>query len=226
VVNFVFSILIIKIIRIVENRTAINVTMKQCSLFSLFILFFALISCQNNYVPKPQGYYRIDFPPKEYRSLDTNFPYTFMYPSYAKILPDPSKLSEPYWINILYVPYHAQLHISYKPIKNNLKSLLEDSHTLVNKHIPKANSINQREYIDKNEKVYGLVYDIKGLEAASVCQFYLTDSVANFVRGALYFNLAPNNDSLAPVIDFLKQDIEKMISTFQWKKVAKKSSAN
>ncbi len=199
--------------------------MKLFPIVTLAILVFIVISCQSNYVPKPQGYYRIDFPAKEYRSLDTNFPYTFMYPVYGKILPDPSKLAEPYWINILYLPFHAQLHISYKPIKNNLNVFLEDARTLVNKHIPKANSINQREFINESEKVYGLVYDIRGSDAASVCQFYLTDSVSNFVRGALYFNLAPNNDSLSPVIDFLKKDIEKMISTFRWKKMAKMPSA-
>lgn len=193
----------------------------------VFVLLLSVIfiSCQDNYVPKPRGYFRIDLPAKEYKSLDTCFPYTFMYPVYSKILPDQSKLAEPYWINILYLPFHAQLHISYKPVKNNLDKFLEDARTLVNKHIPKANSINQREFINESEKVYGLVYDIRGSEAASVCQFYLTDSVSNFVRGALYFNIAPNNDSLAPVIDFLKQDIEKMISTFRWKKITKPSAA-
>jgi gliding motility-associated lipoprotein GldD len=180
-----------------------------------------LLSCGDDYVPKPHGYYRIDLPPKEYRSFDTTFPFTFMYPAYAKILPDPSRLAEPFWINILYVPYHAQVHISYKPVKNNLSVFLEDARTLVNKHIPKANAINQREFVNKEEKVYGLLYDIRGTEAASVYQFYLTDSVSHFVRGALYFNLSPNNDSLSPVIDYLKRDIETMISTFRWKKMAK-----
>ena len=195
--------------------------MKLVPFAFLFVLLFAFIACQNNYVPKPRGYYRIDFPAKEYRTFDTTFPFTFSYPVYSRILPDPSKLAEPYWINILYYPYHAQLHISYKPIRNNLKTFLEDARTLVNKHIPKANSINQREFVNEKDKVYGLVYDIRGSEAASVCQFYLTDSVSNFVRGALYFNLAPNNDSLSPVIDFLKQDIVKMINTFRWKKIGK-----
>jgi gliding motility-associated lipoprotein GldD len=194
----------------------------SASLLAAFVLIIA--SCQTDVVPKPRGYYRIDFPQKEYRSLDTTFPYTFQYPVYAKILPDLSKLSEPYWINILYLPYHAQLHISYKAVKNNLNTYLEDAHTLVNKHIPKANSINQREYINSHDKVYGLVYDIRGAEAASVCQFYLTDSTHHFVRGALYFNLVPNNDSLSPVIDFLKKDIEKMIETFRWKKTEKVSA--
>ena len=176
-------------------------------------------SCQNSYVPKPRGYYRIDFPGKEYRLFDTTFPYTFEYPVYAKIVRDSSRGAEPFWINIVYYPFNAQLHISYKTINNNLATYLNDSHTLVNKHIPKANAISQREYVDSIEKVYGLVYEITGSDAASTYQFYLTDSTWNFVRGALYFDLVPNNDSLAPVIAFLKTDVEHMITTFRWKKI-------
>jgi gliding motility-associated lipoprotein GldD len=192
--------------------------MKINRLIYLTVIPFVLYSCQNSYVPKPRGYYRIDFPGKAYRQFDTTFPYTFEYPMYAKIVRDSSRLAEPYWINIVYYPFNAQLHISYKTINKNLAIYLNDAHTLVNKHIPKANAISQREYVDPAEKVFGLVYEITGSDAASTYQFYLTDSTKHFVRGALYFDLVPNNDSLAPVIDFLKKDVEHMITTFRWKK--------
>ena len=186
-------------------------------------IFLALIpvvffSCQDSYVPKPRGYYRIELPAKEYRLFDTTFPYTFEYPVYSKIVRDSSRIAEPYWINIVYYSFNAQLHISYKLVKDNLAVYLNDAHTLVHKHIPKANAITQRAYENPRDKVYGLVYEIKGSDAASSYQFYLTDSTRNFLRGALYFNLVPNNDSLAPVISFLKKDIEHMIETFRWKK--------
>lgn len=185
----------------------------------LTLIAVVLTCCQENYVPKPRGYYRIDFPEKQYRLFDTTFPYTFEYPVYARIVRDSSKMAEPYWMNIVYSSYNAQLHISYKPITGNLATYLNDAHTLVNKHIPKANAISQREYVDSVQKVFGLVYEISGSDAASTYQFYLTDSSKNFVRGALYFDLVPNNDSLAPVIDFLKKDVEHMITTFRWKKI-------
>ena len=188
--------------------------------FLITFVFFA-VSCTENYMPKPRGYFRIDLPKKEYKKFDTGFPYSFEYPVYSKIVSDNSSLAEPFWINIVYLPFNAQLHLSYKVIHNNLKNYLEDSRTLVNKHIPKANAISQREFIDPDAKVYGLVYEIKGADAASAYQFYLTDSITNFIRGALYFDLVPNNDSLAPVIGFLKDDIEHMISTFRWKKKQK-----
>ena len=176
-------------------------------------------ACHSDYMPKPRGYFRIDLPKKEYRSFDTIFPFTFEYPVYSRIVPDQAKGAEPYWINVVYLPFNAQLHIGYKKLNNNLRSYLEDTRTLVNKHIPKANSITKKEFVDGRNRVYGLIYEIKGSEAASASQFYITDSTANFVRGALYFDLVPNNDSLAPVIDFLKTDIEHMISTFRWKKL-------
>ena len=192
--------------------------MKKRPLFLFFPILILAASCGGSYVPKPRGYYRIDLPKKEYKVFDTTFPFTFEYPVYAKILRDSSSLSEPYWINIAYKPFHAQLHISYKAVHKNLGQFLEDAHTLVNKHIPKANAISQREFVNAEGKVYGLVYEIRGSDAASTYQFYLTDSTTNFIRGALYFDLVPNNDSLAPVIDFLKADIEHMISTLRWKK--------
>jgi gliding motility-associated lipoprotein GldD len=176
-------------------------------------------SCRQDYAPKPRGYYRIDLPEREYRVFDTTYPYLFEYPVYARITPDRSSLAEPYWINIEFPQFHAQIHFSYKTVDRNLAAYLEDSRTLVNKHIPKAMAITQREYLNPGQQVYGLVYDIRGADAASACQFYLTDSVTRFVRGALYFNLVPNNDSLAPVIDFLKADMEHMINTFRWKKI-------
>lgn len=186
-------------------------------ILSLFLAVLMVSSCTNDYVPKPRGYFRIDMPAREYKMFDTTFPYSFEYPAYAIISPDSSRMAEPYWINLNFVPFHAQLHISYKVVDGNLAKYLNDAHTLVNKHIPKANAITQRQFVDPAHHVYGLVYDIRGTDAASALQFYLTDSNTRFLRGALYFNLVPNNDSLAPVIDFLKSDIEHMINTFRWK---------
>jgi len=189
-------------------------------LFSLFFFLLLLVSsCNDNYAPKPRGYFRIDLPERSYQVFDTTFPYTFEYPGYADIVADCSRMAEPFWINIRYKQFNATLHFSYKVVNGNLAKYLNDAHTLVDKHIPKANSISQRAYADPAHRVFGLVYDIRGADAASPYQFYLTDSVSEFVRGALYFNHIPNNDSLAPVIDFLEKDVEHMISTFRWKKL-------
>ena len=44
-----------------------------------------------------------------------------------------------------------------------------------------------------------------------------TDSVKHYLRGALYFNVEPNKDSLAPVLQFVKEDINVLIESFNWK---------
>jgi gliding motility-associated lipoprotein GldD len=181
----------------------------------LFVALF-LFGCQQPYTPKPRGYFRIDLPEKQYRLFDTTFPYRFEYPVYAEITNDPLSPGEPYWININYLPFNATLHFSHKELDGNLIDYLEDAHKMVTKHIPKADAIYDSLIVERNKHIFGLAYRLEGSGAASPYQFFLTDSVNNFVRGALYFNTAPNNDSLAPVIRFLTEDIEHMIATFEW----------
>jgi len=185
---------------------------------SIGVLFLLLtIACDNDYIPKPRAYFRIDLPEKEYISLDTIYPYSFEYPVYAKVQPDNFPSADKYWINIDFPDFKGKLYISYKVVNNNLFEYLEDSRNLAIKHIPKANAINELIFVNDVASVYGLVYEIKGSAAASPYQFYLTDSTKHFVRGSLYFYVTPNNDSLSPVIDFIHKDIEHMINTFEWR---------
>lgn len=176
-----------------------------------------MTGCNEDYIPKPRGYFRIDFPEKAYTVFDSTYPYSFEYPVYARVVPDTRPTSEPYWMNIIFPAYQATIYISYKPVDGNLSGFLEDSRTFVIKHIPKADAINDSLIYRPEDKVFGLVYYIEGAKAASPCQFFVTDSTSEFLRGALYFNVAPNNDSLAPVISFIKEDIRHMLKTFRWK---------
>lgn len=180
-------------------------------------LILLLFSCESNYYPKPKGYIRIDLPEKLYQTFDSDYPYTFDYPVYAIVKPNTLQTDNPYWIDIHFPKFKGKLHISYKPINNNLAAYLEDTRTMVMKHIPKSSGIENKMYENPERNVYGLTYNISGVNAASPYQFYLTDSTTHFLRGALYFNVVPNNDSLAPVIEFLKEDINYMIESFQWK---------
>lgn len=172
-----------------------------------------------DYMPKPKGYYRIDLPKKQYRLFDSTYPFSFEYPVYAKVNPDNDKNSEPYWMNIDFPKFKGRIHMSYKQVKHNLSKYSDDAYNLAMKHIPKATNIDDERIVIKEHNVYGIVYNIEGEGAASTYQFFVSDSISNFIRGALYFNVKPNNDSLAPVIDFVKQDIQHLIKTFRWKKV-------
>jgi gliding motility-associated lipoprotein GldD len=174
-----------------------------------------MAGCENNYTPKPRGYFRIQFPKKEYVNYSSEAPYTFEYPSYAVVSKDTDRNTEPYWINIYYPKYKGQLHVSYKALKNNLNKFIEDSRTLAYKHTVKADAIDE-EPIRTPNRVWGTLYLIEGNTASST-QFYITDSVRHFLRGSLYFNTPPKSDSLAPVLQFIKKDIVHMIKTFKWK---------
>jgi gliding motility-associated lipoprotein GldD len=184
------------------------------------ILGVGIIACKNdNYTPKPRGYFRINFPEKIYHQLDSIYPYKFEYPEYVTITPDRQALHETNWINLDFRSFRGKVHLSYKRVTNAeiLNRYTEDARTLALKHIPKASSIEQQLVAVPEHKVYGLIYNIRGLGAASPYQFYVTDSTSHFLRGALYFDAVPNADSLMPVIDFVKKDIDHLIQTLEWK---------
>ncbi|MFA6950231.1 MAG: gliding motility lipoprotein GldD [Lentimicrobiaceae bacterium] len=183
----------------------------------LISLIFLVVACNDNTIPKPRGFFRIDTPKRAYKVLDSIYPYVFEYPVYSVITSDPNAPDEPNWINIDYKGFKGKLHISYKVVNNNLDVFTEDAHSMVMKHIPKASAIQEVRIDNDKNNVHGIIYDIEGTGAASPYQFFVTDSTKHFMRGALYFSALPNNDSLAPVITFLKEDINHMLETLRWK---------
>jgi len=191
------------------------------ALFPVFLVFFILQACNNeNYYPKPRGYFRIELPVHEYRPFDSTFPYRFEYPVYANITFDEYTKPDPYWMNIDYPAYKGKIHLSYKDVrKTSLEKLIEDSRAMVYKHAPKATGIKESKIVNRKYKIYGMAYTIEGRDVASPFQFYVTDSTTHFLRGALYFYTEPNNDSLQPVISFIIDDIDHLIGTLQWKPV-------
>ena len=188
------------------------------------VCFFLLMiaSCNNSDpTPKPKGYYRIEFPAKNYREYTPdNCPFMFEYPTYAEIRRDSTffdrKTPNPCWLNLAFPQFNGTIHISYKPIgkDESLVKLIEDMHKMTFKHTVKAEYIDKRK-IEPKSDVTGLLYEVGG-NAASSTQFFVTDSNKHFLRGALYFNTRPNEDSLAPVVKFVKNDIQHMVKTFRW----------
>jgi len=188
--------------------------------YQLIVVAFAvsiLSSCDENaYTPKPKGYFRIDLPEKNYHAIDKDCPFVFEIPDYTELKQDPNNPSNNCWLNIDFTQLNASIYLSYKPVNNDLNTFLEDSRTLAFKHTVKATDIEQKVINRPDKKMFGLIYDIKG-DAASEYQFHLTDSTSHFLRGSLYFNTAPNQDSIQPVLDFIKIDIEHLFDSFEWK---------
>lgn len=184
---------------------------------AFFVLLLFLIGCSSDFMPKPKGYNRIILPEHEYVALPDTLPYAFSYSKHAKVLKDSSWIAEPYWIDIYYPDFEASIQVSYKPIKNDvelLKEYLTTAYKLTSKHQVKAYAIDEV-ILRTNHGKTAVVAQLSG-EVPSQYQFFTTDSTTHFLRGALYFNTATQNDSLAPVIAYVKDDIIKMLNTLEW----------
>lgn len=183
----------------------------------MFFVSMLFISCDDEFTPKPRGYFRIDLPNNNYQKFESACPFSFEYSQFAKANVYQGNQNENCWYNIDYPQFKATIHLSYTPIKSKaeLESQLVNSRALVYKHTVKADGIDEIPINYESKKVYGLLYNLSG-NSASQAQFYLTDSTNHFLRCALYFNTSPNADSIAPVLNFIGKDIDKMIESFSW----------
>ena len=182
---------------------------------------FAFIACGKVSLPKPYGYYRITVPDTAYvpfaysHSSFAKYPYTFALSQNAVVKPR-TDVDEPYWINIYYPALDATIHCSYKPVRHNLRELTEDAFEFVYRNASFASSIPEKDYTHPEANVYGVLFDIEG-NTASSCQFFVTDSTRHFFRASVYCNCPPNADSLAPVYNYLRTDVIRMVESFEWK---------
>ena len=120
------------------------------------------------------------------------------------------------WLKLEYPKLNASIDITYRKIDENLRELLVESEKLVFKHTSRAEQISSNNYVNEREKIYGTLYDITG-NAASHIQFHITDSTNHFIKGALYFKIKPNYDSILPAVNYIKNDILHLMETFKWK---------
>ena len=207
--------------------------MKLKHIYIAILATALIVGCKEKYTPKPRGFFRIGFPKKTYKPIKEGYPYQFEIPTYSNLLADKNKRAGNFDVNIDFPQNKAKIHITYKELMhgysfkketgpfekaNNfeLAKLMEESRKFVYDHTIKADAIDEKIFANDLEKVYGTIYYIKGNAASSV-QFFLTDSTKHFLRGALYINEVPNQDSIKPVLDFLRPDIIHLIETTSWK---------
>lgn len=194
-----------------------NKRVKIMPIAVLMLLVLAAVGCGKKYIPKPYGYMRIELPDTCYHALNVDtLPYNFDKSCHATALQAKADPGENNWINLTYPTLNATIHCSYKPLKNNLRELSEEARQFVYNHAIKAEAIPEKAYENPSQDVYGLYYELQGNTASSL-QFVLTDSTQHFFRAALYFNSRPNQDSIAPVFEYIKDDVLRMIETFHWK---------
>ena len=187
-------------------------------LLACLSIVLLLASCDESFTPRPHAFFRIDFPQKDFVKYSGNCPYEFDIPYYSSISYDSSANAEPCWMNLNFLPYNATLHLTYKPIGQdfNLLDLQTDTRRFVMNHTIKAQEILENAINKPEDHVHGVLYQLKGNTATSL-QFYVTDSTNHYLRGALYFNENTNADSIAPVLNFITEDVLQLIGTLEWK---------
>ena len=192
-------------------------------IFFIAVAFFILgfTACNSRYTPKATGYPALTLPQKVYlTSAVREMPYTFDIPSYAIVDKNVAYMGvdqqKTGWMNLQFPTLNATLYISYNAIqKNQLDILVRDAYNFANNHSNKASFIEDSAF-ENPIGLQGVFFHLGG-DVASPYQFFITDSSRHFLRGALYFDTTPNADSLAPVIDFLYQDLKQLVQTFRWK---------
>ncbi len=177
-----------------------------------------MMGCAERYTPRPHAYPRVEYPPKAYARVSAGpCPFSMELPGYARLVPDTSAGAEPCWFNVYFAPYGSKLHLTYKPVAadSQLYAYVRDAFEFVYKHTVKALRIDERTVARPPDSVFGMYFYLEGNTATAI-QFFLTDSTRHYLRGALYFETRVRRDSLQPIIEFLDQDVHRIIETLRW----------
>lgn len=175
------------------------------------ILILLGMGCKEHVIPKPKAMLRLEYPEYKTGYLETkNF--QFQYNTMARL-----KNSGDNSLTLDYPGIKGSIFITYKEVNHNLEKLLSDAQKLSYGHVVKADGIEANEFLNPEERVFGMFYEVRG-NAASQAQFYVTDSTTHFVTGSLYFYAKPNYDSIYPAADYLQKDIRRIMETLRWRK--------
>ncbi len=191
---------------------------------ALLLVLCLCASCGDTVVlsPKPRAYPRVDYPEKNYVVEEFgDCPFQAEIPDYGKLTKvekfNGQIASNDCWYDVSFPELNATLYLSYVPITSykQFEDFRSDTYTIVQQI--NRNSTGMMEIpFSKGDGVGGIVFDFEG-PAASPYQFFITDSLHRNLRGALYINAEVRPDSLAPIINFLEDDVKHFINTFQWK---------
>ncbi len=179
--------------------------------FYILLCCTLFISCGDDVLPKPEAFLSLTYPKPNYVTTTTDCDYSF----------EKNDISTAYFkddcsATINYPELDGTLFLTYRKVDNNINALLRDAQKLTYEHVIKADDIIEEKYINKEQDVYGMFYDVRG-NAASQSQFYVTDSTQHFITGSIYFNAKPNYDSIYPAAVYLKNDIRHLMETISWK---------
>ncbi|MEL6390450.1 MAG: hypothetical protein AAFQ02_09825 [Bacteroidota bacterium] len=178
-----------------------------------------LVSCDHDPVltPKKRMYPRLELPDAVYNRADIQTcPFSWALPVGTEIGLQTDQGGNRCWFDVHWPALNATLHCSYYPIDedHSLSSLVDDAYEMVSKHNVKA--YFREEDPITNAEHNGLLFSIAG-PVASPHQFFITDENNHFLRGSLYFDKKVVSDSVAPIVDYLRSDMDQMLSSLTFK---------
>lgn len=183
---------------------------KHLLYFLVLGISISLLACKEDPYPKPKSYLHLAYPMAQYKQFINDCPYSFAISEESSIQFKPGCSAQ-----VIYPNLDATVHITYRSVQNNLKEILSEADRLTTKHTVKADVIIPYPFENREKKVYGVLFEVQGQSASNV-QFHVTDSSKHVLTAALYFKVRPNYDSIYPAVDYIKNDMMKMMETFEW----------
>lgn len=181
--------------------------------FCLLVASIMICDCAGNKSAKNANSNHSDLPLAEYSLTPDSFPFRFYVSDQADFSARKTTDGE-YFCDVDYPSLKAHLYCTWHSINPSRFPLMaEEGHKMAYQHLLVATAIKENLYANDSLKVYGILYDIEG-NAATPLQVVLTDSVSYFFNASLYFNVTPNADSIAPILEYVRKDVRRMMETY------------
>lgn len=187
--------------------------LKFIPLFVIISLVFIGCNSMPEAIPRPKGWPRIDLPAHEYKTFSNGTcPFTFEYPKVATI---EKQREDSCWADFFFPQFEARWHITYRDVPESGKTWAqhyEEYRKLVYKHIQKVSQIKETPLQFGESR--GTMFELFGTVGVPAQMIY-GDSL-NIVMVSFYFDEAIRDDSLSPVINFLKEDMQHLAQSVKW----------
>ncbi len=175
----------------------------------LIVVFFCW-SCDPLPYPKPKGQLALEYPKPKYVLTDFNCPYTFYLNNFSIV-----RIDKDCAVHLQYPKLKATIYVTYFEVNDNFNLLIKEVESRLETHSQFSMQVTEGFYENRDQNVYGSIFELVG-DAASNIQFFATDKKNHFLSGSLIFEAQPNYDSLYPAIQYVKQDMRKLLESLQW----------
>jgi gliding motility-associated lipoprotein GldD len=183
-------------------------------LFLFGLLLFHFSCDETSYLPREKAFLRLEFEKPMYGTFSSessklNFIYNNASASFEIISEEKTVLRYKH-IKIDIVLSNIQLENT-----SSFEESLQNFYMFLEPHRKKSNQISVKEFISADNKRFAKVFEMRG-PVASPLQFYVTDSINNFLFGSMNLIQKSDYDSIYPSVMYVKNDIFSIIESVNW----------